>query len=574
MTKTLQIGDEKAAIIILQQSQDNPQKALSELVENSIDAKARNIQIIRRKRAKNVELIIIDDGEGVRPGADGNPDFDQLASRICDSMKKYLSDLERLNIQGQYGIGLLGFAAIGENLEILSRTNASRTMRFALKRGSINYHSGISNERLESQGTKLRIWPVHKEIQPRLTAEKINAYLGQEIRERIKATNVNITVDDRLPGGKKLIIKPLEYKGERIRQIDKIMTPSGNIQFKLFIVQEGESGRVSVLRRGTKIVDDISMLPELNHHPWVSGMLEGDIDDRFLKISPATRRGIIPDQYYSEFIKAVSSIEQIVIYEIEKVEARREEKLSRDLVKSLQEAFAHIMNDLPEDYDWFDVKKGSGVKGKIKRKPRGPDKEPRQWTRISAGPIDSLTISPSLARMLPGESKDFTAKAWTKDGAIIPIGINYKCRIKSGSHLCDLNITDNIAHLTAGSEEGDVVFEVTATQDSLRKSADAQAFIYKKTLKTQYAFPHTVGVDKPGEIWRSKFSEATNTLEYNKGHHDFQTAQKRGHKAMLRYIAFLISKHLVIHNFKQSGEEEVLERMIEVISALESRIKA
>lgn len=575
MSKTLGIGDEESAILILQQSQDNPQKALAELVQNSIDAKAKNIQIIRRKRAHDIELLIIDDGKGVAPGLDGNPDFDRVARQICDSMKKYLSESDRAYVQGQYGIGLLGFAAIGESLEMLSKTGRSKTMRFALKRGSINYESGISHEQLEEEGTKIKISPVHKEIKSRLTAEKINAYLGQEMREMIKTTHVSITVDDRLPPCKKLVVKPLEYKGERIRQIDKIMTPSGNIQFKLFVVQEGESGRVSVLRRGTRIVDDVAMLQELDHYPWSSGMVEGDIDDRFLNISPATRKGIIPDQYYSEFLGAVLSIEKEVVQEIKKAEAIREEKLSRDLLKSLQEAFAEIMQDL-EDYDWFEVESAPGVKGKPRRKGRGPDKQLRKkWIRYSPdGLIDSLTVSPSIARMIPRERKDFIAKAWTSDGSLIPCGIEYKWKIVTGSNLCSIACKGNVANLTAESDEGDVVLQVAALQGSLNKTSEAKVFIYKKSIaSSEYPFPNPVGEYKPGEPWRSHFYKATNELKYNSGHLDYQNAKKRGEKALRRYMAFLYSKELVLHNFSQDSQPELLERMIEVISALETRIK-
>jgi hypothetical protein len=37
-------------------------------------------------------------------------------------------------------------------------------------------------------------------------------------------------------------------------------------------------------------------------------------------------------------------------------------------------------------------------------------------------------------------------------------------------------------------------------------------------------------------------------------------------------MGFLYAKQLVLHNFKASGENSVMERMIEVISRLENRI--
>ena len=46
----LRIGDHWSAISIIALSQDNPLKAVAEFVENSIDARAKNIEIVRGRR--------------------------------------------------------------------------------------------------------------------------------------------------------------------------------------------------------------------------------------------------------------------------------------------------------------------------------------------------------------------------------------------------------------------------------------------------------------------------------------------------------------------------------------------
>ena len=66
-TGKLRIGDNWNAITIIALSQSNPLKAIAEFAENSIDAKARNITIIRGRERGEHFLRITDDGEGIPP---------------------------------------------------------------------------------------------------------------------------------------------------------------------------------------------------------------------------------------------------------------------------------------------------------------------------------------------------------------------------------------------------------------------------------------------------------------------------------------------------------------------------
>ncbi len=82
-TKTrgrLKIGDDWNAITIIALSQSSPLKAIAELVENSIDAKAHTITITRNREHGRHFLAIRDDGEGVLLDGEGKPDFPYVAS--------------------------------------------------------------------------------------------------------------------------------------------------------------------------------------------------------------------------------------------------------------------------------------------------------------------------------------------------------------------------------------------------------------------------------------------------------------------------------------------------------------
>ena len=94
----LRIGDDWNAITIIALSQSDPLKAVAEFVENSIDARARNITITRGREQGEHYLRIMDDGEGMPKDGDGVPNFKYAAAHICDSIKR------QLKIDGAKGI--------------------------------------------------------------------------------------------------------------------------------------------------------------------------------------------------------------------------------------------------------------------------------------------------------------------------------------------------------------------------------------------------------------------------------------------------------------------------------------
>jgi hypothetical protein len=112
----LRIGDDWNAITIIALSQDNPLKAVAELVENSIDAGARSITITRARERGEHYLEIVDDGRGVPRDGEGAPDFRYVATHICDSLKRRLKAEGARGVQGEFGIGLLSFWTVGEEL--------------------------------------------------------------------------------------------------------------------------------------------------------------------------------------------------------------------------------------------------------------------------------------------------------------------------------------------------------------------------------------------------------------------------------------------------------------------------
>ena len=124
-TGKLKIGDNWNAITIIALSQTNPLKAIAEFVENSIDADAKNITIIRGRQKGSAYLKIIDDGSGI-------DDFRYVATHIGDSIKRELKKKGATGIQGEFEIGLLSFRTVGEELVITSKGKSGTTRKMTL----------------------------------------------------------------------------------------------------------------------------------------------------------------------------------------------------------------------------------------------------------------------------------------------------------------------------------------------------------------------------------------------------------------------------------------------------------
>ncbi len=135
----LRIGDNWNAITIIALSQNNPLKAIAEFVENSIDARARTITIIRGKEHGESYLKIIDDGEGIPRDPEGKPDFRYVATHIGDSLKRRLKENGVTGIQGEFGVGLLSFWTVGERLTLSSPGADGRTWQMDMTKSEPGY---------------------------------------------------------------------------------------------------------------------------------------------------------------------------------------------------------------------------------------------------------------------------------------------------------------------------------------------------------------------------------------------------------------------------------------------------
>ena len=202
----LRIGDNWNVITIIALSQNNPLKAIAEFVENSIDARASTISIVRAKERGEPYLKIVDDGEGVPRDPQGAPDFRYVATHIGDSLKRRLKEKGIEGIQGEFGIGLLSFWTVGERMRLSSTGADGKTYQMEMRRNEPGYTIFVKKALFAHPGTELLVHPLLPGLR-QLSGERIQSYLASELRDRIKRSAVRIRILDRT-SKKELEVQP------------------------------------------------------------------------------------------------------------------------------------------------------------------------------------------------------------------------------------------------------------------------------------------------------------------------------------------------------------------------------
>jgi DNA gyrase/topoisomerase IV subunit B len=250
----LRIGDDWNAIRIIALSQSNPLKAVAELVENSIDAHARKITITRGREHGEHYLAIRDDGDGVPRDANGIPDFRYVATHICDSVKRRLkSQGTGAGIQGEFGIGLLSFWTFGERLVMTSTGSDQRAYQMTMNKGDPSYEISPRRVLFAERGTEVRISPLLEGMRT-LSGEKIQWYLASELRDRIRSSELRISVMDKL-ARKQLEVEPRQFDGRLLHQLPSVRTSYGDAYVELYLTEPAEPSRVALYRSGTRVVE-------------------------------------------------------------------------------------------------------------------------------------------------------------------------------------------------------------------------------------------------------------------------------------------------------------------------------
>lgn len=580
----LKIGDNWNAITIIALSQNNPLKAIAEFVENSIDAKASEITILRGKQSGQTYLKIIDNGEGI-------DDFRYVATHIGDSIKRKLKKKGVSGLQGEFGIGLLSFWTVGEELHMSSTGSEGRSRVMKLVKNNPGFSIKERPRLFDHTGTELLIIPLLPGIR-QLSGEKIQNYLASELRDRIQKTGVEIRIKDKL-NRKELLVVPRKFTGRLLHNLPQPKTPLGEIYRELYLSEPSANNELSLYKRGTRVLPSITDLDALNRFPWNSEYLEGLIDADFLQLTPGTRGGIVLDEAFENFLHSLTELEQSLAEIIEEQKRAEEDHASKSILKRISKAIRKALHLLPQDeYDWLNVfpdkkttvqaRKGPAA-GTAQEGAENADTvysiEEQQETDNKQkaffeypGPLYSCSVRPGSVIMKCGEMKSLRAVAADKSGRLIDSGVKFTWKIVSGGgRLADDNSEMN--RYTAPEEPGIVEIGLIAAQDEIRVASECIITVTKELLeegdnvqdknKDKKGLPGYTFLAAPGELWRSRFDQDKRIIYINNAHANFIYAS-RIKSRKLKYIFKLFSKELVLANFPELETEALMEKMIEL----------
>ena len=561
----LRIGDHWNAITIIALSQSNPLKAIAEMVENSIDAKATTITITRGRENNKHFLAIKDDGEGVPRDDEGKPDFRYVATHIGDSIKRRLKADGAKGLQGEFGIGLLSFWTIGDELTMTSTGADQRAYQMIMRKGDPGYEVTPKRTLFSDNGTEVKIAPLLEGIRA-MSGEKIQWYLAAELRDRIRQSGV------------------------KIRVIDKFArTARGDIYAELYLCESSEVNHVALYRNGTRVFEDLALVDDFARAPWSLRYLQGLIDVPFINLTPGTRTGLIHDSAYATLLDGIKPLEQKLSDIIEQQRRAEEEKASRELLRTIQRAFREAIMTLPiEEYDWFDIQSralrptsgnansaasssdseadGDALLGVTEPEPK--EEKQRQFFEF-AGPLFSVAVSPASSVVRVSESRKFQALPRDRSRRRVEHDLEFHWQIAEGGGRLEGEHSQVVTY-AAPDEPGLSRLNVTIRQRDVECQAESLITVSHELLSQIGAanlpaqgLPGYTFERAAGESWRSRFDLARNLIVINNGHRDF-VFSSRTKMLKLRYLIRLYAKELVLRNFVGLPADQLLERMVEL----------
>ncbi len=589
----------------LARSQSDPRKAVAELVQNSLDAGASTVRVTRKRLRGAPALLVWDDGTGVIPEMERREALHYLATHVGHSRKRNLTPSQRMEqvVAGQYGVGLLGFWAVGHRLELRTRVGGGSCMALELTEDEPKARLVHVPVPLGAPDTftEAVIFGIHESALRFLSGRRLSDYLAAELRGQLLARTVTLAVHDGVARGlaqKDFAVTPRRFMGERLDLPAHFEVPGhAPIAVELYLVPAGAPAGIQLFSAGSRVADDLADLPpfDLKHRPWVGCQLGGLVDYPDFAIPPGTRRGVLPDEAAEQFLAALGRLEPLVLAELDRFERARDQVSSREVWRELRRALKGFDARLPQ-YELLSPQTGPGGPGNppaeagatgpetapppaaTEAGPEpgpGPEDEPEEGPQaeLALGELASVQIRPDRVDVAPGRERRLRALPMTAEGGRFRGETVYRWSVE-GTGLAVAESGPTPALRAAGDlrpgERG--LVRVIATSGERTAAAEAEVEIVPavELPGARLGIPEPTLVSAHGELWRSRMVGAR--WEVNEAHEDYLSlrGEPRGH---FRYLLSLLGKEIVQRSYGQPGGEALLERLVEVLAHAERNLR-
>lgn len=511
-TVRLRIGNMAKAVLVTGQAYQDPKDALNEFVSNAADEYAVSerrgwrIRIVLRRKGKNPVIAIDDDGAGMDPDR-----LRTIARNLFESGKA--GDDRTL---GEKAIGILGFQQLGGRCEIVSRAEGSTdTWTLRLERGQATASLVREKRRARPRpGTTIYLSQLDPEVLRMLTVRKVVDYLRRRRGAALARGDYEIEV---VEGRSSELVTPEEPDGVRLA-ITSQPTLWGRIEYALYVAPDAHrSRRVAVVgRAGTTIIDSVTDLEELDHEPWTTGHVSGQIVFEALQQSAGRRAVLRDDDAFPVFRDAVVAVEPLVTRALAKARHEVDSETADRLSATVRRIFGRVLRELADLENPMRTSigpdpDGQGVLGGGGDQPTGEGPPPASVGPSGADPTDGPDgggdgSTPSLGELAPSRSSS---------GAASPGAGDDPTEERGGGR-------DRSRHLP------------------------------------------TVVPDPAPSSSRSRFDPDRGLVLYNEHHADYMLV-KGDEPSLLDYLATLVAKEYVVFNNPRASSQDVGEEMVRML---------